>query len=273
MMSPGQVLRIDPREMRRSSRIAVSPRCASRGSLPWDDLDSFKFDTSGSVDIVRGSFGDRVYVDRIEIGSARRWDSFDRIDIDFNANAAPVLVQRSCEATTYEYSRAPSAVRAQDGGHRSRRPRGEGGPHRRLLPVYATMPRPRDLAELGEGGGHAGPGMVVGTFAAQDPNDGDRMTWSLVDDARRRFQGELERGPRRGQRHLDSISRRAEHIASPFARPTAAACPSTGSSRFRSSTFWSGFPAHTGSGRRYPEGHERQERSPRSWRRRQAVRT
>jgi Ca2+-binding RTX toxin-like protein len=186
MMSPGQVLRIDPEgdatiiEDRGLSKMRIS------GSFPWHDLDSFKFDTSGSVDIVPGSFGDRVYVDGIEIGSARRSDSFDRIDIAFNGNATPVLVQALLRALTYEYSgpHLPSGHKTVDievedlGGRKATTS---------VVIQYANdAPTAISLssAKVVE---NAGPGMVVGTFAAQDPNDGDRMTWSLVDDAGGRF--------------------------------------------------------------------------------------
>jgi Ca2+-binding RTX toxin-like protein len=150
----------------------------------WDKLDS---DTSGTVTTspINDSW-DKVFVEGVEIGMLMRWGASDRFKFNFNENATPARVQELIHAVTYQntsphlpYGQREITWAIEDMAWRKSTVSSF---------VQFTNDRPTDITlsstQVAE---NAANGTVVATVSGTDPNSGDRLTFSLVDNAGGRF--------------------------------------------------------------------------------------
>jgi Ca2+-binding RTX toxin-like protein len=143
-------------------------------------------DTAGNVDLVPTIFNEKVFVNDIEIGTVNHIDWANEFLFSFNSSATPVLVQELIRALTFTYNGSAMpfgssevSVDVIDSGNRSAKSK--------FTLVYKND-APTDLTLSSSTVEENAPnGKQVGKFTAIDPNSGDRVNFSLVDDAGGRF--------------------------------------------------------------------------------------
>ncbi|MBA1157257.1 cadherin domain-containing protein [Microvirga mediterraneensis] len=143
-------------------------------------------DTAGNVDLVPTNFNEKVFVNSIEIGTVTRITWASEFRFSFNASATPALVQELIRAVTFKYNGSAMpfgsnevSVEVIDSGNRSAKSKFTLA-YQNNAPTDLTLSQ----ATVAE---NTRSGTQMGKITASDPNEGDRMNFSLLDDAGGRF--------------------------------------------------------------------------------------